>query len=970
MKRKTLTQLLLSAVLLGSTTGLFAQSGEDPGNNPNRELLLDAFLYEFANNKPTKWTTVGTTEELTGRDGYNSSTGSALRITTTTQQGLLEQIVSFTSADLTPGDVVEGQLHYHVDAGPATGALRLKMQWLGANDQVLTDASERKFVDAEDLWFSMPLTWSELRFRSTVPAGATRFRFAIVTQSGSVVRLDDFSLRKQSPPLTPFISILPQVQPAHELNLGQVGTHRYRIQGSGLTAPHPVNLTEGMPFTASLANIPQGASVSDLTVTCTPTEAGKVPRTNSSARLWMTVAGTREVGVPLRYFAIDATKPPTITVTPGTFERLSYQQGSVARVSRELQLSFANMIDDVKISIESTTPGFSINQNSIRYFEKEYPNLGIKIGVNNTKLRVDFLNIKAPVGVHQATLVLSSPMMAAPLRYPISVEVKAGAQAWIEKWSKENKAAGSRYTDMKDRGYYWFDRGVWHTTGSLILDAEAQEAFFYSEGCTLTYMGSFSGGRIYDEDFPAGIRTIKVKAGEYAGASALLALEVTHDNGGTWRRIGAPTKVVAEKVLSFEVNSTEPTRFRLVRTNGGDWEQSFSVKSIEVSANEPNTRVAYTTLAETLDFTGATALAKYEQNFDGMLHHSAIHREGWRNVSFSGNRPWVAFKQSAEDAGNDTGEEVAKVTLFNATRVSTDMPLTAHLVSPLLSYTTSASKELAFRLWKQTQSTDDIFYVYIAPVVNGRITEFKQLDLDALSPGGRVRERLWHDYLLDLSEYDLSALEQFVVIFSLQSPYDGNNTTTQIFVDDFSWGKTDNPKITASQPIVAFFEQQANVTSEIQQIRVETQNAKDVVRTLLESPNAKVFRVDTSVLPKEGGTIDISVRPERNTEYIAALYLMTRGGANVEVRIFSTPRTMEEILPIDSPEQANAYLYHNGNALVVVAPELSQVVAYDLSGVRVAQGNGLGEIQLDLHAGKHYVLKLRYSDGRSQTLKY
>ncbi len=966
------TYVLLLASVLTTAQSLRAQDGPDPGDNPNKELLQDEFLYEFSGNRPIKWTVVGDPELLSGRDTYNSNTGYGLRIIAVGDEGKLEQIITMGDQG-TAGDVFEGLLHYCVDEGPSAGALRLEMQWLNASDNVITSETDKRFVDNTSLWFSMPRTWGTLRFRTKMPAGAVRFRFAIRTAAFSNVRLDDFSFRKQSPPLTPFISILPQVRPAHELEIGQTAEHKYIVQSYGLETDHEIKISDNVPFTANLTKIDRTEGSRELIVTCKPTVAGKFPRgTSTPSALTINVDDKRTLSLPLRAYAIDPSNPPTMSIDPATFETLSYEQGSTIMISKELQLRFANMIDDVTIAI-TTGKGFSTNNTTVRYFEKAYPNLGINVGVNNSTVKVQYRNPQAPVGFVDATLTLTSPM-AKTVTYPVRVQIKASAEGWIEKFSSRRKPTGERYADIEAQKYFIYDRGAWRTEGNTTIDDTDHYAIFYGGDDKLYFEGTFRDGGIFNEDFVAGISTINVTAGDAFSTAAQLAVEVSYDHGATWLRPAPAQKVTSGKKMTFAVNTHQPTSFRLVRTNAGGVDDAFIIKSVQVEAAPASGRIVLPTLLETLDFTGETPKAILSENFDGKLHHGALSVPGWRNYSFSGNRPWVAFKQTADDSKTGKMEDVAKVTLYNSTRQN-EKELTAHLVSPLLSYTNATTKELTFRLYKQTQTEGDLFYVYVAPVKDGKVTQFLQLPLDLVTPGDAVSERTWFDYLIDLSLVpELVNVKDFVVVYSLQTPLDGNQTSTVYLIDDFSWGQTNNPKIEISKPFAAFYEQAAGIRSEEQHYTVTATNAREHIRTLIYSTNTKVFEYEPTVLPAQGGEVIVTAKPERNTEYAGRLYFTTRGGGHTILYLFSTPKTEQQVIEesVDDPAQPNAYAYRQGGTVVVNAPELQSVEAFSLTGERLARAEATGapEVSLDIAPTvAHPVLVLHYTNGRRQTIK-
>lgn len=970
MRKINLLALITLIYALNFTAG-WAQSGPDPGENPNPELLQDEFLYELEGNTLKYWQVRGLSTILSGRNSYNSSTGNGIQIQATDAFSEFYQEINLTGKALQAGDVVEGQLHYYTDVESLPGeSLRLAMQWINASGQVITEQSERSFIDNPTLFFSMPRTWSELRFRSTMPAGATKFRFAIKIAENATVRLDDFSLRKQDLPLTPFVSVLPQIRPALELEVGRSAVQTYRVMQSGLTRARTIELPEGVPFTLSRNEINTQDKVQELRITCTPTEAIKIPRGRASVSASINVDTSRDIRIPLRLFAIDPNNKPSMRIEPGTFETLVYEQGSTTAVTREIQLRFANMLDNVTISITPVGQGFTSSASSVSYFEKAYPSLGLNVGVNDTKIRISYRNAQATAGEVNAILTLSSPM-ADPVQYPIKVQVRSAQTGWEELFSREQTSNDTRYADLNEKGYIWLDKGLWRREGTAFVDSQDQNVTFYRGEDKFYYAGSFRNGGIYNEDFVNGIETIKVRADEFVGQDAQLAIEVSYDHGGTWHRPSPAQSVVAERELTFPIGTKQPTMFRLVRANAGSIDGGFSINRIQVIPAEASTRLVHESLIKIVDFASVQPQTSLRTLFNDGIHHAPLTTSSWRNISFSGNRPWVFFKQPASDSGTEEQEEVAKITLYNSTRQG-DMPLTAHLISPLLSYTNATSKELTFRLYKQTETAGDRFMVYIAPIKTGKIDRLLQIPIEELSPNATLGERTWYDYLLKLDEYDLGDIQDFVVIFSLQSDYDGNETATTYLLDDFTWGQTDNPVIKLSRPFLAFFEQKAGIQSEALTATVTVTNPRDEVRLAMYASNNKVFTYTPSFLAPEGGEVQIKAKPERNIEYAGKLIFSTRGGANVELSVFSTPKTEMEILPVDAPSKANAYAYREGSELHIVAPELAKAVAYNTLGAELGRGettDGKLTISLPTATAQAVLLHLTYQDGATQTIK-
>lgn len=955
-------------------TSGYAWAQHDPGNNTgNPELIQDEFFYQFEGDQPKHWTVVGTPKMLSLRETYNSSTGQAIGIKTGNEYGRLEQIIN-TGTAYKAGDEFEALLHYFVEDGSAPeGGVRLMMQWLDAQGHEVTSIEEKKLLNNSRLWFSHIKSWGTLRFRTFMPAGAVKFRFAIEVNKNSSVRIDDVSFshdQRKAPSLT----VLPQVTRSHELKVGESKSQYYVVQSHHQTAELPIELSTGIPFSVSPAVLPARQNITELTITCTPTEAGKIPRGRQSSAASIKDTHGGVLNIPLSVFATDPNNPPSLTVSPATIETFNYYQGETQAVVKEIDLDFEHMIDNVHLKIVPSGKGFLLNSPStITYFEKAYPPR-IQKGINDTKIKIGFRGKE--LGTVDAELVVTSPMFETK-RIPLKGIVHSASAQWKETFSQKKSApAGdNRFAEMDTRGYHWFDRGVWQLSNMAVYDTDEKQIIFYKENASLVYAGTFASGIIYNEDFPDGISSIEVKAGESA-ATAELAVEVSYDHGGTWHRTLAPKKLASGRKTSFPVNTHQPTVFRLVRTNSGDLDGYLAISEIVVTAADKSARIAHNSLVELADFSLDIARPLLKEGFNTQLHHSPIMLEGWRNLAFAGNRPWVSYIQKANDSKSGKDEEVAKVTLYNATPQD-NRELTAFLVSPLLSYSKAKSKELTFRLFRQTAIEADKFFIYIGTVKDAKIAELNEIPYKELAPNSELKDRVWYDYLLNLEEYQLGDIEDFVVIFALQSPVGGNETSTTYLIDDVTWGKDDNPVITADKPIIAFYQLQGGALS----LNVTTKNGVEPIRTSLFAVGNTplVFNVWPTELPSDGGRLDLSINrqklSDRARDYGALLYLSTRGGKDVSVRLFATPKTLEEIQSLSVHEvgeaEPNAYAYRQGEEIHVVAPGVVSVEAYALSGLQIGQTWGSDALMLRTATANvgPVVLVLRYSDGRRQSLK-
>lgn len=990
--------ILLFSIL---SFNVFAQR-EDENDNP--ELLKNEFFHEVSGNAPTNWTVHGATSEVFNSGPvFNSSSGYALRVITSSTPGYVEQVVSVSEAQVAVGQDVEGLIHYAVDeTANEKGALRLMMQWLDDANNVLTSEEDKKFVDNESLLFSKFKAWGTLWFRTTKPSGATKFRFAIKVEANSNVRFDDFSLKKQDSRAA-FISVLPQELRSFEANVGKSQSQKVFVQIRNFVNDGSVTMPTDQPFTVDKTAFDNNNGTKDLTITFSPTKPIKIPRgLNSAPSVTVGLTGSATVKLQLKAMSIDPNNPPTVSVEPAVFPMMKLAVGET--LTQEVLVKVKNVIDEVKIKVDPMGKGFAINTSSLFYFSK--PTGDKKEGVNDTKIKVTF-RATAP-GKVEAKLVFTSDLMT-PVEYKITANVAAFSENIEERFSKEKEVRDVRYPAWAEGEYHFMDTGLWHWPKEVATygGPDYPSVTLTKNGTTLTYTGGFVPGQIYNQSFPHGIKQVTVySAGN--GNKCKLGLDVSYDGGGSWTRFETK-EAKGAAITPFKVDSHKNTMFRIVLVNdeGVAMDEGYAViEKVKVVVNSKEDREDVANEKQLVNYNDKVAVARLFTEFNDIPHHLNLVVDGWSNYAINTNRPFVSFDEHESDINSPLVESCAKVTLYKSTRFDETKPMKSVLMSPLLSYNDAASKQLGFRLKRTIVSEGDKFYIYILKLKNGVIEkedDMVEIPYEKILPQNKMAEGFWYDYLIDLEKFKLNGIDKFAVMFMLESNNNPENTTTSYFIDDFSWGRTDNPKLSVDNSEVKFYNM-SNQESEPQKIAVSTKNAvAPVVLKLFGHEDSFLLynkeMTKTTTLPKDGGELFVTVKTQATKDIQSILYMATRNGAPLYVTLFATQKNKEsdkdkednsgnnngvdkdgydlgdDIIngktSIDGIDKFDSYAYRSAGGLVVVSQNISSVTVYDTNGNKIKEvRQGGDKVVVDnINTSGVVIVKIVYNNGDVKTVK-
>lgn len=1035
-----ITTSICSLLALSSLTLAQAQTTEDEA----KELLKNNFFYYDAG-RATDWViTGGTASEGSGKALFHPQTGSSVRIQTTRERSTLTQIIQAADhpAEIAVGNELQGLIHYKLFKKTTRGgALRLHMAWLNAEGQEITATDEVAFINAPEAWIAYyDVTpdvyfdaWHTLQFRTTVPEGATQFRFSVEVAEDTDIALDDFSL-VQAKGGTAFTSIIPQlILPLHG-RLGERLSTRFVAQTYPLGKGYQAEVIGASDFSADVPLLGEKSRSQAFNLVFAPTKAGRLPlKASDRVSLGLSAVGsqggaqTDRPTVSLRAYAIDPANPPKIEVDQTSLNFRGEVGGK--NIDQFLQISGDQLIDEVKIQIEPNGQGFLLSSSQIYYFPEARQGSGgvsFKQGINPTKYRVSFRPQSA--GTREATLVLSSTD-AETVRIPLRAVVSSADQGrWIESFVTEQKVEDkyNRYAHLGERGLpedtHYFKHGLWQVEDpeALLFAAQDEEApnkkhlLLLAPNKAVTFLGSFTPGLYASNDFPQGIKEVKLRADSYSSSNSL-ALEVSYDGGGSWSRIPtAPTvtKRVGYHELVFAVESTRQTLFRFLRTDSPE-SDPVGILAVEVVANETAQSPVESDLTKLVDFSADKALTKLDEHFEGRPHHTALLAQGWRNFSAGANRGFVYgdFRSGALDTPIETSAAKISYTGYKA-QPGGASEFSTYLISPLLDYKGAKTKELTFRFLRQNPLEGDALRVSLAIVREGKIQSLQQIPLEQLFPFEEVKKNQWYNVFLDLNKLteqneSLRSLEQFALVFEhrVQSL---DNTSAAFWIDDVTFGREDNTRLSCEVKGLNFFSLLSNQASNIQSAEIKVTNPHDQITastvgtryktfflsrqsdasdTRVNAPDYDADRYQKLSLPAEGGTIYVYAKSKEvkaKDQFIASLFVQAPSAEGLELHLFATPKTRQQILDEeaernrpkvtpneDASPSAVGYAFRQGSQLVIIAPELLTYEAYSLTGSLLSKGASSGNrLELPLPQDGHLVIKLLYRDGRSQVIRY
>ena len=286
------------------------------------------------------------------------------------------------------------------------------------------------------------------------------------------------------------------------------------------------------------------------------------------------------------------------------------------------------------------------------------------------------------------------------------------------------------------------------------------------------------------------------------------------------------------------------------------------------------------------------------ETFDSGLHNKPLSLERWLNVAAIGSRAWWGYTFPDYDEEN-AGESVAKVTPYDSkVELGHESECQMLLITPPLDYQQAESKMFTFRVMGKNmiEGSSDFFMFCNLVVDEGQLWALPVEGVEM--PASPDQNGEWIDYHVDLSHLDLGDVFHMGFLFAGQR---GTVSSTQYFVDDVSFGRTDLPLITPSQTDVAMQVSSAS-GARSGEIKVETANLTEPVRLTLGGTHMEKFKLSASSLPQEGGSFHVTLQADAEGTYVANVKLTSRGAATRYVSFVATVQTGIQTLLTDAAD--------------------------------------------------------------------
>lgn len=846
-------------ITAGDATATVTLKGKATGgvapDNPTVELLEDEFFYQFDGNKPSKWQTEGDVTKLEGTDRYNSDSGFGVGIETGGVPGFLSQEIDLSAAgkNVEEGGELECLIHYFTEkSGVPGGPLGLAYHWLDENGDNVQGA-EDDFTFNPNVTFGRNKAWGELKFRMVCPAGAAKLVAKVLVAPNSKVRMDDFSVKRLSnKDKTPLVAVLPQ----YRTIVGEVGVpveYTVVMQGMHLAADQEPNFggtNAADVLKLDVEKLPKSGTT-EAKLTVTPTKKGAFVGSNAYS-LKFGGADPENTGslMLMAYFKAAGTTP-AIALKDGTPVReMKAEPGKTDEQTVEFDIN--DVITSVDLAVVQEEPGiFTIDKSQFYYsqaVEKLYQG----------PVKITFKPRKA--GEYNATLMLTS-VLADTLRIPLKGVCKAAPAGGMAEEFSADQTMDPRFTGEAWRNFHKFDLGYWKLDGKW----NAANSVTVNKDGTL-YL---------DEIIANGVNTVTMTP---AASAADCKAQYSIDGGGHWTDAAS-----ADAEGTFAIGTHRPTFIRFVAG------KEVVVNSVLLDANKAADRQQFTKIEDAMIKSADDgALAVVNETFDNLRHTRVLGLGGWQNITVRGERPFYAWHQ--KNAGQTEVEnEVAQISFF---RWGTDdsREHETWLISPTLSYKDAGSKVVTFslRFNNPTQDGQEAFGLYVITEKEGQAKAHYLNLVDYVPEGVTVEPETWYDYRIDLSEIEgLDIDDKFHVAYSFYSPVGGNATSLNFMLDDFTFGRTDLPVITADRNMLNFFFR-TGIGTDPQTLSITTERAyAPVTITLVPSMMGAFFKYNTAKLPAEGGDIAIGYKSDDPTTRAAALMIQTRGAAPLMVKLLA-----------------------------------------------------------------------------------
>ena len=132
----------------------------------------------------------------------------------------------------------------------------------------------------------------------------------------------------------------------------------------------------------------------------------------------------------------------------------------------------------------------------------------------------------------------------------------------------------------------------------------------------------------------------------------------------------------------------------------------------------------------------------------------------------------------------------------------------------------------------------------------------------------------------------------FYMAFRYAGPNGGKGVVTY-YVDNVSWGRSDLPTITPSEPYLIDSLARPNVTRVVGTLRITGENLTEEINLSVEGNRYTDFSLSASTLPATGGEVTVAFLSALEGVHDAYLHLSSKGAADVYVPLAVLYRAAE-----------------------------------------------------------------------------
>lgn len=303
-------------------------------------------------------------------------------------------------------------------------------------------------------------------------------------------------------------------------------------------------------------------------------------------------------------------------------------------------------------------------------------------------------------------------------------------------------------------------------------------------------------------------------------------------------------------------------------------------------------------------------LTTYEQGFEDLAKNKPIALPGWTNSAIQGQRAWWSY--TTTDYDSTPLEGVAKVTGFDSKlEYEETKPCKMMLVSPPLDFAHADNKTFTFRVrgdYLRKEQTEKLRVLYI-DLQDGK--PYTEEIGGVMIPDNQDQNGEWFEYHVDLNTQELA--DVFFIAFEFTGNRGPGNAATY-YIDDFTWGKSNLPRIILEKNGYAMTARQG-VDNTSEAINITSANCKEEITLKKGGPNATKFKLSTNKLPKEGGSFTFKFKSDKVGVHEAFVKLSSRGAADQYIALSVNNKNPDAITDVKADENHGIVYDLKGNKI-------------------------------------------------------